>query len=223
MAFRLDDFVRTLERMGFLNVALPFLLFFTIIFASLQKTKILGNEQDPTGKRFNIIVSLVIGLLAVIPHVLYGQGNNDGRMIIGGRSFADPVEIINNALPTVALWVIAILMFMLIFGMFGADMQILELPLSGWFAGFALIVVSYIFGSAAGWWSDPRTTYWMRSLGLNNPNNLFGVLFLLSFAVIFWFVVREPGVPATPDPNAPSHRRAWDNWVNTRPPPPSPP
>ena len=40
-----DEAIMQLQQMGVLDVLLPFLLVFTIVFAVLQKTKILGTEK----------------------------------------------------------------------------------------------------------------------------------------------------------------------------------
>jgi len=53
----LDD----LEGMGFYDVALPFLLIFTITFAILQKLKIFGQKS----KNFNAVIALVMAFLVV--------------------------------------------------------------------------------------------------------------------------------------------------------------
>jgi hypothetical protein len=193
VTFNFETFIRKIEAMGFLDVVLPFLLFFTIMFAALQRTKVLGDKDssDPSGKKYNIVVSLVIASLAVIPHVIGGQGHSDGRMIVAGRNLPDPVQIINNSLPSVAIWVVGILMFMLILGIFGFQFGVFGVPLASWVAGFAVLLIGFIFGSAAGWWGTNQTNNFIRALGLNNPNNQFGLLLILAFALVVWFVISD--------------------------------
>ena len=58
-AFNLEEFVRTMESWGLTDVMLPFLLIFTIMFAVLQKTRILGEEK----RQINMVVSLVFGAI----------------------------------------------------------------------------------------------------------------------------------------------------------------
>ena len=48
----IGDFAQIMENIGIVDVLLPFLLIFTIIFAVLQKTKILGESK----KNFNVII-----------------------------------------------------------------------------------------------------------------------------------------------------------------------
>lgn len=81
----------------FTEVILPFLLVFVVIFAILQKTEILGKGK----KQIDAIVALVIGLLVV--------------------SFGYATNIITSLIPFLAISVIAILVFMILYGMsFGA-------------------------------------------------------------------------------------------------------
>ncbi|MBI5073475.1 hypothetical protein HZA99_06685, partial [Candidatus Woesearchaeota archaeon] len=56
---------RTMESYGLTDALLPFLLIFTILFAMLQKTKILGAGK----KNFNVMVSFIIAAMVVIPHI----------------------------------------------------------------------------------------------------------------------------------------------------------
>lgn len=125
-----------LEKLGVADVLIPFLLIFTVVFAVLEKAKILGEGK----KNFNVIVALSIALIVVIPHVMgtYPAGK-------------DAVVIINNAIPNVSVAIIAIILFLVVAGTFG-----INLPLGsgiGVLGIGAFLIVLYIFGSSAGWWS----------------------------------------------------------------------
>ena len=115
--FQLENFVRTLDNFGLTDVMLPFLLIFVIIYAILMKTKILGE----TKKNLNIIVAIVVGLLVVIPHIT-------GRF----PANADPVIIMNNALPQVSLVLVAIVFLLIMIGVFGQDYVFLGVSMPGW-------------------------------------------------------------------------------------------
>ncbi|MBD3259211.1 hypothetical protein GF371_01110 [Candidatus Woesearchaeota archaeon] len=194
------DFIQAIQRLneiGSLDVALPFLLIFTLIFAALQKTKILGSkdartEAEKSGKRYNIVVALVIALLIVIPHVVYHDGDiRNGRLGGALAGMPDVVEIINNALPSISVWIVGILMLLLILGLFGAKFGILETPISTWIAGAAVIIVAYIFAASAGYLRklpEPLSV-------LHDPANQAALIIILVFALIVWFVVREPAAP----------------------------
>ncbi len=169
-AYNLEQFIRILDSWGLTDVLLPFLLIFVVMFAILQKTRILGEDR----KRFNMVVALVIGLLVVIPHVLGMYPPN-----------ADVVNIIMNSLPQVSIIVIAILMLLILIGLLGAEASWMGSSLSGWVAIAAFIIIIIIFGGAAGWWLN--WAWFDRFFG---SDTVAVIVMLLVFAVIIWFVTR---------------------------------
>ncbi|MEK6859704.1 MAG: hypothetical protein AABX54_02715 [Nanoarchaeota archaeon] len=76
----------------FVDYLLPFVLVFTLIFAILQKTKLLGDEA----KRANAIIGLVVGLLLI--------------------AFKQPRDIIVLLMPFLAVFATVLLVFMLLYG-----------------------------------------------------------------------------------------------------------
>ena len=170
MASTFENFFRSLEQFGFVDVLLPFLLVFTIIFAILDKTKIMGE-----GKRnMNVSIALIFALIVVIPHV---TGNFPAGY--------DPVQIINAALPSVSLIVVAVISLMILIGVFAHDRIMLGLTAPGWVGLFSIVTLVFIFGSAAGLWQTGV---------LNWLDNIFGsdvlaiVIMLLVFGIIIAFV-----------------------------------
>ena len=138
-AFKLEGFFRSLESWGLTDVMLPFLLIFVIVYAILQKTKILGE----TKKNLNVVIAVVIGLLVVIPHVT-GRFSPD----------ADPVLIINDALPQVSIVLVAVIFLLILIGVFGQDYIMLGVTMPGWITLVSLVVIIGIFGGSAGWWDN---------------------------------------------------------------------
>ncbi len=181
---RIYEAIRSLWNAGGLDIILPFLLFFTILFAVLQKTKLLGEKA----KKFNIIVALVIALLIVIPHVVYDDGNvQNGKL--GGqlRGMPDVVEIVNNSLPSIAVWVVAILMLLLFIGVGWGDSANFKTPngLKWTFFGVGIIVVGYIFGSSAGFFKNlPAPLRFLQ-----DPVNQATLLIIIVFGLIIAFIV----------------------------------
>lgn len=160
------DLFRSLEQMGILDSLIPFILIFTIVFAALEKTQILGM-----GKRgMNTLVALAIGLMVVIPHII-------GRYPAG----SDPVEIMNRAIPNVSLVMVAVVMVLILAGVFG--FQFVGGGLTGGVLIFAGIAVIYFFGQAAGIWNDiiPHIDSETRSL----------IIALLVFGLIIWFITKD--------------------------------
>lgn len=172
-AWNLRGFIQSLESWGLTDVLLPFLLVFTLIFAMMQKTRLLGEKK----KNLNVVIALIFGLLVVIPHVTGTYRTN-----------YDPVDIINNAIPGISLVVIAILMLLLLVGLFGGEAKFFGMAFRGWVVLFSVIAVLWIFGSSAGWW-----------LGWSWVNNLFGsdaiaiIIILVVFGLIIVFVTGGEG------------------------------
>lgn len=165
---------------GVFDVILPFILIFTIVYAILQKTKILGEKS----KNFNMVISLVMGLSVVVPHVLWGSTDAADPYLSNG--FIDVVKVINNSLPQVSVILVAILMILLIFGIWGSKVKLGNNSLSGIIAAFAFLAVIFIFGGAAGWWNMPNWLY-----VLQDPDTQALVITILVFAIIIWFITKE--------------------------------
>lgn len=94
MAYDFFSVIASWQEIGVYGVLLPFLLIFTLTFAILQKTKILGDKH----KNLNIIVSFVLGLLFLQNVYL--------------------VESIQIFLPKIAYALLFFLMFLLLIGVF---------------------------------------------------------------------------------------------------------
>lgn len=136
-SFYLEGFIRTLERWGLTDVMLPFLLIFVIIYAILQKTKILGEDR----KNLNAAVAVVIGLLVVVPHVTGKFPANK-----------DPVLILNDALPQVSIIIVAAIFLLVMIGVFGESYVFLGITMPGWITLVSIVTIVLIFGGSAGWW-----------------------------------------------------------------------
>ena len=52
-----------LESSGFYEYVLPFFLVFVVIFAILEKTRILGGTQTKPATNLNMILSIILGLM----------------------------------------------------------------------------------------------------------------------------------------------------------------
>ncbi|HLC90937.1 MAG TPA: hypothetical protein VJI15_04150 [Candidatus Nanoarchaeia archaeon] len=157
-----------LERYGFLDFLLPFILVFTIIFAVLRKTKIMGEK-----KSYDVIIALVLGLLFVVPHII-------GIYPLG----YDPVMVLNETLPSVALIAVAALMLLILMGMFGTDFAKGAAPLIA-LAAIAFIV--YVFGAALNLWTGSFVfNSWF------SPDTIELTVIIVVFALVVYFIVREP-------------------------------
>jgi hypothetical protein len=113
-----------LGEIGIYDVVLPFLLVFTIIFAVLEKTKILGyekiNDKQYTKKNLNSMVAFIIAFLVIASTRL--------------------VSIINDVMANVVLLVILALSFLLLVGVFMGDQESTLKDYPGW-AKFFMVVM----------------------------------------------------------------------------------
>ena len=114
----------------FVNYILPFVLVFTVIFALLQKSGILGEGK----RQIDALVSLVIALIVI--------------------SFANATGIILSLIPFLAVSVVIILVFLILYSMVfqGEDKFQLSKPLKiglGLVVGVAVVVAVLI---ATGAW-----------------------------------------------------------------------
>jgi hypothetical protein len=147
------------------EVLLPFLLIFTVLFAILQKIKIFGEEK----KNINVVLSMIVALLAVIPHVTRRYPYN-----------FDPIVIINALIPGAAVLAITIILVLMLFGIWGYEMGS-GVPVAA--IVVILGVLGYIFGATVGWWTTPSSLldWW-------NPELTALIIVILVFGIIVAFI-----------------------------------
>ena len=168
------------QRFGILSLILPFIFVFTLVYAVLHKTKILGEKS----KNFNVIISLVMGASVVTPHILMGTG---GPRLANGM--IDPVVTINNALPNISIILIAVLMILLIFGVWGSKVKLGSSSLSGIIALVAFVAVIFIFLLSAGLLPQSMQNG-ASSAGMNSTTTPL-IVVILVFALIIWWVTKD--------------------------------
>ncbi|MBW3003078.1 hypothetical protein KY337_00820 [Candidatus Woesearchaeota archaeon] len=173
---RLTGPLSYLDTLGLTDVILPFILVFAVAFAVLRKSKIFKDNQ-----RLDGLVALVMALAVVIPHVM-------GRY---PSPQSDVVNIINTALPNVGAVLIALVMLFVLVGIWGVEGSWGE-NLHGLVVILSLIVVVYIFGRAAGWFTHglPRWLYW-----LSDPDTQALIIIILIFGLIIWFITAPEPKP----------------------------
>lgn len=175
-----DNLIYQLESMGVAQVLLPFILVFTLVFAILEKSKILGD--DGKSKKYNIVVSLVLGMLFVFPS--YTGAYPPGM---------DPVSILNQSLPTVALIIVAVVMVMILLGLGGTEFKLDGTFFGGTVGLLAVGIVAYIFTNAAGFYDNLQLPQWMYFL--NDPQTQSLVTAILIFGLVVYFITAEPKTP----------------------------
>jgi hypothetical protein len=167
-----------LQEIGIMDVILPFILVFTIVFAVLQKTKILGTEEDgkKPKKNFNAVIALVMGLGVVVPHITGSYPTES----------SDVVNIINSALPNISVVLIAVVMMLLMIGVFGGGVDFSKSGAAGWAVAFAIAATIFIFGTAAYWWDLPN---WLGFLHDSDTQAL--IVILLVFGALIAFITAD--------------------------------
>jgi len=164
-----NNVINTFQQYGILDVALPFLLIFTIIYAVLDK---FGPFKDGGKYKYvNVTIATSIGILSIVPH------------IIGGGP--DIVTMMQGALPQVGLLIIAIIFLFIITGLSGKGTDFSQL--SSWAARVPLAILGLIFANAL---FPAYMPQWMHILNLNSDF----IPFIVAIAVmglIIYFVVGE--------------------------------
>ncbi len=159
------------DSIGLFDVVLPFLLVFTIVFAILEKTKVLGTEdiegKKYTKKNLNAIASFVMAFLVVASSEL--------------------VEIITAVSSQAVVVLFLSVLFLLLVGSFYKEGEPVFLE-GGWKIVFMIIVFIAIIGIFLGAikTSDGRT--WLERLGDftgTGGDELAGSLILLALIVLF--------------------------------------
>ncbi|MFH0711620.1 MAG: hypothetical protein V1889_00675 [archaeon] len=132
----------------FTEMLLPFLLVFVVVFAILQKSKILGEGKA----QIDAMVALVIGLILI--------------------GVPGPREIVVGIMPWLAVGVAVILVFMILYGFVAGDlskapnwMKISFGILAGLFTLGVVLYITGLWGIIEGWFSGGESSdIWMNVL-----------------------------------------------------------
>ena len=183
MATPFRQVIEFFDTIGLFDVVLPFLLVFTIVFAILEKTKVLGTEdiegKKYTKKNLNAIASFVMAFLVVASSQL--------------------VEIITKVSSNAVVVLFLSVLFLFLVGSFYKEGEPVFLE-GGWKVVFMVIVFLAIIGIFldAIKTSDGRT--WLERLGDftgAGGDELAGSIVLLALVVLFViYAVKEPSKEA---------------------------
>lgn len=170
----LGGVVEFLTRFGLYDVVLPFLLVFTIVFAVLEKTRILGKDDKGNPKaNLDAMVAFAMALMFIAATKL--------------------VQALNVALPFVVLMLIAFICIILLVAAFYKDGEFNFMEAYEGMKTPVLIVViigvftAFIFALG---WADPLMN-WIK----NNWNSTAAaaIFFGLLVIVLMYFIVKTPG------------------------------
>ena len=168
------------DTIGLFDVVLPFLLVFTVVFAMLEKSKVLGTEEFDgkkyTKKNLNAMAAFVISFIVVAAKEI--------------------VEIINETVAKAVVVLFFSVLFLMLIGSFHKEEKDPIYLQGGWKVVFMIIVFLSIVGIFldAIKTSDGRS--WLERFAdftESGSDELAGSIFLLTIIVLFIvYAVKEP-------------------------------
>ncbi len=188
MASVLGNQIQFFQDLGIYDVVLPFLLTFTIVFAVLERSRVLGTEKDAKGnevtrKSINAMAAFVIGFLVV------GSSKLVGTLI----------HVSSNIIILVLLGVF-LLMTLGVFYKEGEPGKS-GLP-AGWVRGLfiAIMVIGLIVIFMTGITNEDGDTWWDASvdyLRSNWDSTAVASIGLMLLVILFvWYMTKEKGTSA---------------------------
>lgn len=153
-----------LDKVGMWDIVLPFIFVFTIVYATLEKTKVLGKEEDGTPKhRFNAMASFVIGFFVLIT--------------------VDALNIISRFSQWMVILVLMGVCVAILFSFFGFK-DIRKTAYGKFFMPIAFIIFGFFALYAFGW---------LQLFDLNALRKYEGIIIgIIVFFIILWIILREP-------------------------------
>ncbi len=109
------------NELGIYDVILPFLLIFTIIFAILEKTKLLGTEEGEPKKNLDAMIAFVVSFLVVASTRL--------------------VAALNEAVANIAMMMVVLFSFLMLIATFYKEGDEVEIKEGVWRNVFMIIVL----------------------------------------------------------------------------------
>lgn len=167
------------DRLGVYDVILPFLLVFTIVFAILEKTRVLGTEvidgEKTSRKNLNAMTAFVISFLTVASSQI--------------------VAIINQTAAHVVILLLLSVFFLMLAGSFmkeSKDPFFLEKPWSSIFMGIMFVGIIFVFLNAIR--ADDGTTWLMVIFGwltsINNSTAVSSIVMMIVLVLFIWFIMK---------------------------------
>ena len=183
MATPFRNVITFFDSIGLFDVVLPFLLVFTIVFAILEKTKVLGTEEIEgrkyTKKNLNAIAAFAMAFLVVASSQL--------------------VEIITKVSANAVVVLFLSVLFLLLVGSFYKEGEPVFLE-GGWKVVFMIITFIAIIGIFLDAIKGPDGRTWHQRLSDftgSGSDEVAGSIILLALIVLFIvYAVKEPSKAA---------------------------
>lgn len=168
-----------LDKMGVYDIILPFILVFTIVFAVLEKTKVLGLEKidgkDYTKKNLNSIVAFSVAFLVIASTQL--------------------VAMINQVMANVVLLIILAICFLMLVGVFMGDKEFTLKDYPGWMKFFMVLMfagIVVIFLNAITIGENTLLEIALSIFVYWNETWAAAIIFLIVIFGFMFYIVREP-------------------------------
>lgn len=165
--------------LGIYDVVMPFLLTFTILFAILEKTKVLGTETvegQKIGKRnLNAMVSFVIAFMVILSSKL--------------------VELITQVSSQMIVLLLLSVFFLILVGSFYKEGEGIFLE-EGWkksfmwimFIGIVLVFLNALKTKSGETWLE---RFWSFLVGHWKTEWVASIIFIIIIVLFMWYIVRE--------------------------------
>jgi archaellum biogenesis protein FlaJ (TadC family) len=180
------DSINFLVKLGVYDVILPFLLVFVLVFALLEKTKVLGTEitKDSKGERYDVTKKSLNSMVAFVT----------GFFVVASTQL---VAVINQTLSQVFLLLLLMVCFLMVWGVFHEQKK------EGFFLdpknksqrmyynalmAIVFIAIALIFLNALGWLD---AIYGYLKGNWNSDYITAVILMLVVIGIIAW-ITREP-------------------------------
>ena len=167
--------VEFMGKLGVYDIVLPFLLVFTIVFAILEKTKILGVEKvdgkEITKKNINAMVAFIVAFLVIASTQL--------------------VAVINQVMANIVLLLVLAISFLLLVGVFMGSKEFTLEQYPTWLKFFMVLMflgIVVIFLNALNWLDK----VW-KFLQQWDADYVVTVVFFVIIIGFIWFIVQGPG------------------------------
>jgi len=151
------------------RIVYPFLLVFTLIFAILEKSRILGENK----KQIDALIALSIGLIVV--------------------AFSWATNIISNLMPFLAISVVVILVFVILYGFVASGKEGLEMPKNlkigfGVLAGIVTIIALIV---ATGQWNYVINSLFVSGEPTGLASNILIIAIIIGALVVVLFTGKK--------------------------------
>ena len=169
------------DKIGIYDVVLPFILVFTIVYAILEKTKVLGMEEIEgtkyTRKNLNAMTAFVVSFLVVASSKL--------------------VAIVTDVSSQVVVLLLAAVFFLMLVGTFYKEEESVALEgrwrvlfMSIMFIGLLIIFLQAIPTKSGQPWLEWFWTYITRHW---SSTGVASVILMIGIVLFIWWITQSPG------------------------------